>query len=137
MRFFTLLLCTIFLGFQATAQLESYPQESSMSLGKQPALVLDINEIDKATAIKYWTAYVKEHGKMKKNKKAGELYAEDIRIPAISSEKFDLYSKVEDLKGNSRLYIWIDTGEMFLTSDNDASPETYDLKNKRAFSFNR
>jgi hypothetical protein len=101
--------------------MESYAKESNMSLGKQSALVVDLSEISSKTALKYWTSYVKEHGKLKKNRKADEHYSEAIVIPAISSSKFDLYSKVEDLKGSSRLMVWIDTGEQFLNSDNDAS----------------
>lgn len=129
MRIFLLSICTILVSFTLSAQMESYEKESTMSLGKQNGLALDLNEIDDKQAMKYWTAYVKEHGKLKKNRKADEMYCEGIIVPAISSSQMDLYSKIEDLKGSSRLYVWIDSGESFLTSESNPN----DFKNAKSY----
>jgi len=129
MRLFLLSICTILVSFTLSAQMESYEKETTMSLGKQSGLALDLNEIDHKTAMKYWSAYVKEHGKLKKNRKADEMYSEAIMIPAISSSKMDLYSKIEDLKGSSRLYVWIDNGDGFLTSESNPT----DYKNAKSY----
>ena len=91
-----------------------------MSLGTLPGIVLDMNEIDQKSATAYWSAYVKEYSKLKKNRKADEFYAEDVRIPLIRPSEIDLFSKVEDLQSDSRLYVWIDLGDAFLSSENDA-----------------
>lgn len=112
---------TMFLGTSINAQMGSYSKDVTMSLGMQPAMIVDMNDIDSKTAESYWTDYVREHSKLKKNKKADELYAEGVRIPAISSNPVDLFSKIEDLKGSSRLYVWIDNGGEFLTKSNNAT----------------
>jgi len=103
------------------AQSESYSKDVSMSLGTLPALVVDLNEIDVKTATSYWSDYIKEYGKLKKNKRAKELYAEEIRIPLLKATKMDLFSKVEDLKGSSRVYLWIDEGDAFLSERPEGS----------------
>jgi valyl-tRNA synthetase len=72
---------------------------------------------------------MKEYSKLKKNRKAGEMYAEDIRVPLITPTEIDLFSKVEDLQSASRLYLWIDLGGAFLTSEEDAAT----FKNAKKF----
>jgi uncharacterized protein YoxC len=114
---FTFLFALAF--FTGQAQMESYTKDVSMSLGTLPALVVDLNEIPSKVATDYWTAYLKEYGKLKKNRKADELFAEDIRIPLITPTEIDLFSKVEDLQNDSRIYLWIDQGSAFLSSDQD------------------
>lgn len=113
----------------AFAQKETYTKEISMSLGNQPAFIVDMDEINEKDAENYWQDYIKEYGKLKRNRKANEYYSEGIDIPLLSGKKLDLYSKIEDLKGNSRLYVWIDNGEAFVTEDSD--PKT--AKNAESF----
>lgn len=109
----------VFISSMAFAQSETYTKDVSMSLGNQPAFVLDMNEINEKDAANYWQDYMKEYGKIKKNRKADEYYSEGIDIPLVSDKKLDLYSKVEDLKGNSRLYVWIDNGGAFVSESTD------------------
>ncbi len=115
--------------FMGQAQMESYTKEVSMSLGTLPAIVLDMNEITAKKASEYWSAYIKDYGKMKKNRKADEMYAEDIRIPLLRASEIDLFSKVEDLQSASRLYVWVDLGTAFLTAEQD--PDVF--KNAKKF----
>ncbi len=124
---FTLLFALAYVTGQA--QLESYTKDVSMSLGTIPAIVLDLNEITEKEASAYWESYMKEYSKLKKNRKAGEMYAEDIRVPLITPTEIDLFSKVEDLQSASRLYLWIDLGGAFLTSEEDAAT----FKNAKKF----
>jgi len=124
---FTLLFA--FACFTGQAQSESYTKEVSMSLGTLPAIVLDMSEINEKDAAAYWTAYMKDYSKLKKNRKAGELYAEGARVPLVRASKIDLFSKVENLESDSRLYVWIDLGGAFLTAEQDA--ETF--KNAKKF----
>lgn len=124
---FTFLFALAF--FTGQAQMESYTKDVSMSLGTIPALVLDLNDITAKKATEYWSAYMKEYKKLKKNRKADELYAEDVRIPLIRPSEIDLFSKVEDLQSSSRLYVWIDLGEAFLTAEED--PKVF--KNAKKF----
>lgn len=114
---FTFVFALAFLTGQA--QMESYTKDVSMSLGTLPALVVDLNDIPSKKATEYWTSYTKEYGKLKKNKKAGELYSEDVRIPLITPTEIDLFSKIEDLQNSSRVYMWVDLGGAFLSSDQD------------------
>lgn len=106
--------------FMGQAQMESYEKDVSMSLGTLSALIVDLPEITAKEANDFWSSYVKEYGKLKKNKKADELYAEDIRIPLITATKVDIFSKIEDLQSDSRLYFWVDLGDAFLSSSHDA-----------------
>ena len=124
---FTLLFA--FACFMGQAQTESYTKDVSMSLGTLPAIVLDMAEISEKSASTYWSDYMKEYSKLKKNRKAGELFAEDTRVPLIRASEIDLFSKVEDLQSDSRLYVWIDLGDAFLTAEQDA--ETF--KNAKKF----
>ena len=105
--------------FTGFTQSESYEKEVTMSLGNQNAIVVDMMEISEKDATSYWEDYMKEFTKMKKNRKADEFYAEGANIPLISDKTLDVYSKIEDLKGSSRLYVWIDNGGAFVSSNTD------------------
>lgn len=115
--FFLSLLCAF--TFSLSAQSEPYEKEVTMSLGTHPAVVLDMTEIDAKDALMYWEDYMKEYSKIKRNKKADEYYGEGVSVPLISTANLDLYSKIEDLKGNSRLYLWVDNGGAFISSSSD------------------
>ncbi len=117
----TTLFVAIFLAFAGTAsaQLEAYDKDVTMSLGSQPAIVLDMNEISSRDAEEYWQDFVKEYVKLKRNRRADEYYAKGISIPLVSDRKLDIYSKIEDLKGSSRLYLWIDNGGAFVSASED------------------
>ena len=119
----------VFACFMGQAQMESYTKDVSMSLGTLPAIVVDLNEITEKSASGYWADYMKEYSKLKKNRKAGEMFAEDTRVPLIRASEIDLFSKVEDLQNDSRLYVWIDLGDSFLSAEQDA--ETF--KNAKKF----
>jgi len=91
-----------------------------MSLGSKNAFVIDHPRASEKMAIKAWENYMKEYGKAKKNRKAGEYESLQSKIHLISGENLDVYFKVE--KGNEQVstFIFFDDGSEFLSSESDA-----------------
>ena len=120
MQKLSLLLALLLFTVCGFSQSMTEEKDVTMSLGTHNAFVLDLSEISAKKTESYWADYFRDISKLKKNRKAGEYYAEGVRIPLISSNELDVYSKVEDLKGNSRLYVWIDHDGAFLNSADEA-----------------
>ncbi len=118
MKFNTLLLICLFFSTQISAQ-AVFEEDMNMSLGTQNALYIDVEGADKKIAEKAIQDLLKEYGKVKKNRKAKEYYAEDITIPAIAgSQPIDVYVKVDEMNNQSRLYLWVYDGSSFISSVN-------------------
>lgn len=89
-----------------------------MSLGSHNAFVLNLDEINEDKALDYWQDYFRDKvSKLRRNRKAKQYYASDVNIKLISDQKLDVYSKVEELGENSRLYVWIDNQGAFISSE--------------------
>lgn len=106
------------------AQNQATEKAVTMSLGSQNAFVLDLTEINADEALNYWKAYMKDYKRIKRNRKANEWYAESVSIPTLSSNKINVYSKIEDLTENSRIMVWFDDNSSFIASSaNHANAE--------------
>lgn len=92
-------------------------KEALMSLGDQNALTIDIQNVDKKALESYYKGYFKEFGKVKFNRKANEYYINEAKIPSISKNRVNVYSKMEELNKAARLYVWIDSGMSIVSSD--------------------
>ncbi|GLR17747.1 hypothetical protein GCM10007940_23620 [Portibacter lacus] len=92
-------------------------QENSMSLGNKNALIIDVQNVDTKQLESYFKEYFKEWGKVKYNRKASEYYMNEAKLKPVSSEKVNLYAKVEELNKASRLLVWIDNGDGFVNSE--------------------
>jgi len=120
MKFNTLLLISMFFSSQVFAQ-AVFEEDMNMSLGTQNALYVDVEGADKKIAEKAIESLLKEYGKVKKNRKAKEYYAEEITIPAIAgSQPIDVYVKIDEMNNQSRLYMWVYDGSSFISSVNHA-----------------
>jgi len=120
MKFNTLILISLFIIGQISAQ-AVFEEDYNMSLGTKNALYVDVEGADKKIAEKSIESILKEYGKVKKNRKAKEYYAENITIPAIGgAQPLDVFVKVDEMNGQSRLYMWVYDGSTFINSVDDA-----------------
>ena len=111
---FVLLFMTQFMGFSQNVT----ESETTMSLGRQNSFMVTVEGADKDMLEDEWKDYIKEYGKIKKNKKAKEQYIVDAKIQVIyGSNPIDIYSKIEERKGQASLYLWVDLKGGFLVSD--------------------
>ena len=118
MKYTISLLLATFLCISLNAQVSESNQ--TMSLGPKPAFSIDIDGADKNMTEKSWKEYIKEFGKVEKNKKAKELYMTQVRIPVITgSGLVNLFSRVEEGKNMSSVTMWVDNGAAFVSSDED------------------
>ena len=90
-----------------------------MSLGKQPAYVIDHEGADKKTVMKVVENTFKDFGKLKKNKKAKEVVCEQCLAPLISSTPMNIYIKGDEGKNRYTTYIMFDDGQKFIDSSNE------------------
>lgn len=113
--FNTLFFCiALVLGLSAQVSEKAF----TMSLGSQNGYLIDLDGAKDKDVEKLWKKYLKEHGKVEKNKKAKEHYMTAVRIPMISrAGNVDLYSKIEKGTNRSTLYVWVDNGGTFASSD--------------------
>lgn len=120
MKFNTLILLSLFIIGQMGAQ-AVFEEDMNMSLGTKNALYVDVEGADKKIAEKAIESILKEYGKVKKNRKAKEYYAEKITIPAIGgAQPLDVFVKVDEMREQSRLYLWVYDGSNFINSVDDA-----------------
>lgn len=120
MKFNILILISLFIVGQIGAQ-AVFEEDMNMSLGTKNALYVDVEGADKKIAEKAIESLLKEYGKVKKNRKAKEYYAEGITIPAIGgSQALDVFVKVDEMNDKSRLYMWVYDGSSFITSVDDS-----------------
>lgn len=91
--------------------------ESELSLGNQPAFVMTHEGADKKMVNKILENAIKEFGKVKRNKKAKEWNCLQCSVPGISTPA-NVYFKIEEEKGQTTSYVFIDDGTKFVSSDN-------------------
>ena len=97
-----------------------FEEDKNMSHGNKNALYVDVEGADKKIAEKAIQELLKEYGKVKKNRKAKEFYAEEIIIPAIGgAQPLHVFTKIEELGDQSRLYMWVYDGDDFISSVNN------------------
>lgn len=90
---------------------------SSMSKGNENAFTLELRQTQEKEISKAWEKFIKGYkGKVKKDKKSGEILADDCQIKEMSSNTVDVYSSVRQSGENTILTVWYDLGGAFLNS---------------------
>ncbi len=116
MKYFLTLIIACLISAATFAQVSEGKQ--SMSLGLNPAFSVTVDGANKKTTEKLWKDYLKEYGKVEKNKKAKEFYMTQVRIPSITGTGLvNLFSKIDDTKTSSTIHVWVDNGSSFVSSD--------------------
>jgi len=114
-RLLLLIFCSIYFTILQGQVVE---REKTMSLGNQNSLVIELENTTTKTAENIWKEFVKEYGKVKKNRKAKEFCIEQTNIPSISGNNLcDVYAKFEEREGMVNAYFWVDLGDSFLSSE--------------------
>lgn len=99
-------------------------KDVTMSLGNKPAFVTDISGADKKMAEKKWKEFMKDYGKVDKNKKAKEFSTMQTRVPMIDGPSpVNIFFKLEEGKDMTRTLIFVDNGEKFI-GDDDSEAES-------------
>jgi len=116
-----ILLLTIFSLGTLSMSAQVSEQMATMSQGSNNALGMQLANVDVKTAEKVWNKYLKNYkGKPKKVKKSEDWLADDIDIPAISTNTIDLYSQFDENGDGVFVRVWIDLGGAYLSSSSHA-----------------
>ena len=109
--FYLIAACT-FLS-QSVIQAQVHETKLSMSLGVQNGFRITLNNADEKFIDKVWKNYVKDFGKLEKNKKAKEEYMRAATIKSINgSNPMDVYIITEDNEAT----VFFDLGNGFINS---------------------
>lgn len=117
MKKVTLLLT--FMTFSIVAMFAQVREGSaSMSKGSENAFSLELRSTNQKDVEKAWEKYIKGYkGKVKKDKKSGELFSDDSQIKDLSSNTVDVYATIVPSGDNTILTVWYDMGGAFLNSE--------------------
>jgi hypothetical protein len=116
-----------------------YEAEKLMALGSRPSFRLEFSKADVDMVEKMWKEYVKEqyNGKLKKVKKVTEMSAMGAESSLISSDKFNIHSKVEKVGGDGvALDVWFDVGSYFLNRKDNPQRTDDAVESLKTFYFN-
>lgn len=118
----------ILISFPTFLLAQVIEERSSMSEGVHSAFVIELEGADRKLAENEWKDYIGEFGKTKRNRKTKEWVSESIVIPAVDdSYNVQLIGKFEDLRGNSRIQVWLKIDGNFITSE-DYTDEARGMK---------
>lgn len=105
----------LLLSINATAQV--WEETKAMTKGVENALIVEIHEADAKMIEKEWTKQLKGYkAKVKKNRKTGEIFADNASIPNVSGNTLDVYSTVTPSDSKFILSVWFDLGGAYLNS---------------------
>lgn len=89
----------------------------SMSKGSQNAFTLELGKTVEKEVQKSWGKYIKNYkGKVKKDKKSGQIVADDSQIKDLSSNTVDVYATAKQSGESTILTVWFDLGGAYLNS---------------------
>lgn len=95
--------------------------EKPMSTGVENALSIRLLNTTEKDVEKIWKTYTKDYkGKMKKDRKTGEIFTDNANIPELSSNTVDLFAKMTTVGEEVMFSVWFDLGGSFLSSQTHA-----------------
>lgn len=116
----SLVIALFFLGSMNAQVIPAIEElDMSMSMGAKNAFVIKYDNTDTKTVEDQWEKFMKTYkAKVKKNK-AKELFADDVKLPDLSSNSIDVYATVAtDATGKiTILTVWYDLGGAYLNSE--------------------
>lgn len=110
----SVILSTTFIHAQVTVMEGS----KSMVEGTYNAYSLVLEDVESNLAEKIWEDFMREYkAKVKKDKKAKILFADNVQIPSISANPVDVYTNISGDKGQpTEINVWFDTGSGYVNS---------------------
>jgi len=90
----------------------------NLSLGVQPCLSTNIENIKEKKIAKLWKKFFKPYGKVKRNKKAKEYYSTGVTVNRIKSgDPIDVYVKFVEAADAINVNLCFDMGTAFVSKD--------------------
>lgn len=111
-----LIATSLLISNQSFGQLEE--KEVRMSLGNQNAIALPVDNVTEKSLESYFQSYFRTFGKVKYNRKAKEYFIDKANVDKISKDKVDLYARMLEVEGKVFLFLFVDNGLAFVTSEN-------------------
>jgi len=107
----------------------------TMSAGNENALTVVLPKTNKKVVEKAWEKYIKKNfkAKAKRDKKSGEMFADNATIKGVSDNTVDVYAKVTEMGGDTELSVWYNLGGAYLSSANH--PQRYPAAEKMVLDF--
>lgn len=94
--------------------------KGQISLGTHNAFVTEHVGASKKMVNKILENAIKDFGKVKRNKKAKEWNCLQCRVPGMAGLA-NIYFTIEEGKGQTTSYVYVDDGSQFINSENDES----------------
>ncbi len=90
-----------------------------MSQGEQNAFTITIYGADLKSTSGYWDKFVKRFkGKTKTDKKTGEIFSDDCKLPEMSQNTVDVYARfTEQSSDEVNVFSWFDLGGAYLSNE--------------------
>jgi hypothetical protein len=111
--------------------------ERTMSFGSRPCFRMEFANTDADVVEEIWKNYVKNtfSGKLKKDKKTGELFVTGLKSDMMGTNSFGIYSTLEKTKNGTALNAWYDMGSYFLNRRDNASRTEEAARSLKTFYF--
>lgn len=118
----------LFLAPCLSAQVEVQIREETraMSQGSFNALVMDLPNSKRKDVESSWQNFMKKGfkgGKTKYDRRAAELFSDDVLIKEMSENTVDVYARVIDQTNGTQIAVWFNLGGVYLSSTQ--APERY------------
>ncbi len=98
-------------------------KQINLSLGVQPCLSTNIDNIKEKKIAKLWKKFFKPYGKVKRNKRAKEYYSTGVTVNRIKSgDPVDVYIKFVEAADGINMNLCLDLGTSFVGKD---TPQEY------------
>lgn len=115
----TSILTVLFLSNISFAQIQVDVMEGavSMSQGDNYSQTIVLEKSNRKDVEKAWEDFIDKYkGKTKKNRKTGEVFSDNAKLEAISSNTVDVYAKAQEAGDDTKLTVWFDLGGAYLSS---------------------
>lgn len=113
-NFILILAIAMFTTLSAEAQVKS--DTRTMVAGPQPCLTITLPDTDPKFAQSEWKEYMKPYGRLGSVKGSKEMIVEDIHINAIGDGSLiKVYNLAEESVDGTRMIVWFDIGDGYLT----------------------
>ncbi len=90
---------------------------------KQPVLIVEIPKVEQKTVEKEWKNLMKRDYDAESFKSRKEMFADNVLIEPVSDNTIDVYARAEEKKDYIELYVGVDLGGAFMTSEHSKEQE--------------
>ncbi|MEN7548992.1 hypothetical protein AAG747_13800 [Rapidithrix thailandica] len=133
----TLLVC---FGLSQITLAENLPftvkeQEAQCSKGKQNAYMVDIPQAKQDIVEKEWIKLIRKGTKSKIENSGKEFSLRDAHLAGLKTDSLNIYNRIEPFDQGTRLIVFFETSEGFLSSASDPANSKKAVKLLQEFGF--